>query len=69
MIYKVYFQEKGQEVPVRENTKAIYLEADSEKDVRLALKSREYNIEFIQLLQGSYLDYEKQQEYFTVESL
>ncbi len=38
MIFKVFYQEKMTEVPVRENTKVLYLEADSERDVRAKLK-------------------------------
>ncbi|HBJ01333.1 MAG TPA: hypothetical protein DDY89_11805, partial [Lysinibacillus sp.] len=34
MIYKVYYQEKANEIPVRENTKSLYLEAASEREVR-----------------------------------
>ena len=32
MIYKVYYQENVLEVPVRENTKSMYIEADSERE-------------------------------------
>ncbi|MGE8206740.1 DNA-dependent RNA polymerase subunit epsilon [Heyndrickxia sp. NPDC080065] len=64
MIYKVYFQEKKNEVPVRENTKTIYVEADSEREVRQMLKNRQINVEFVQLLEGSYLDYEKNHKNF-----
>ena len=38
MIYKVYYQENVLEVPVRENTKSMYIEADSERTVREILK-------------------------------
>ena len=51
MIYKVYYQDNMQQVPVRENTKCMYIEADSERSVRKKLSGREYNIEFIQLLE------------------
>ena len=34
MIYKVYYQENMLQVPVRENTKCMYIEADSERSVR-----------------------------------
>ncbi|WP_335870445.1 DNA-dependent RNA polymerase subunit epsilon [Bacillus sp. 2205SS5-2] len=68
MIFKVYFQESKQEAPVRENTKTIYVEADSERDVRLSLKDRPYNIEFIQSVQEDYLEYEKQNPNYAVEN-
>ncbi|QQZ08097.1 DNA-dependent RNA polymerase subunit epsilon [Heyndrickxia vini] len=64
MIYKVYYQESKTEVAVRENTKTMYIEAKSEREVRLSLKNRPFNIEFVQLLEGSYLEYEKNHENF-----
>ncbi|AEH53020.1 DNA-directed RNA polymerase subunit epsilon [Weizmannia coagulans] len=64
MIYKVYYQENPEEIPVRENTKTFYIEAGSEREVRQKLKDRRINIEYIQLLEGKYLEYEKQQENF-----
>lgn len=60
MIFKVFYQEKMTEVPVRENTKVLYLEAESEKDVRTKLQKFAYNIEFIQSVTGAHLEYEKQ---------
>lgn len=68
MIYKVYYQENAQEVPVRENTKSLYLEAASEREVRNYLKDRNYNIEYIQLLEGNYLEYEKNSPNFHLEN-
>ncbi|KGR73743.1 DNA-dependent RNA polymerase subunit epsilon [Ureibacillus sinduriensis] len=68
MIYKVYYQENAQEVPVRENTKSLYLEAASEREVRSYLKDRNYNIEYIQLLEGNYLEYEKNSPNFHLEN-
>lgn len=52
MIFKVYFQEKMSEVAVRENTKTVYVNADSERDVRQKLKARSINIEFVQAVTG-----------------
>ncbi|WP_249713238.1 DNA-dependent RNA polymerase subunit epsilon, partial [Bacillus cereus] len=56
MIYKVYSQENANEILVRENTKSLYHEAASEREVRQKLKDRNYNIEFVQLLEGNYLE-------------
>ena len=67
MIYKVYYHENVLEVPVRENTKSLYIEASSEREVRYALKYRKYNIEFVQLLEGNHLSYEQASENFIVE--
>ncbi|WP_342600505.1 DNA-directed RNA polymerase subunit epsilon [Psychrobacillus sp. FSL H8-0483] len=69
MIFKVYYQENALEVPVRENTKSLYVEADSERDVRALLKDRKYNIELIQLLEGSHLEYEQASPNFKVEKI
>ncbi|OCS87531.1 DNA-dependent RNA polymerase subunit epsilon [Caryophanon tenue] len=69
MIYKVYYQEDALEVPVRENTKSLYLEATNERDVRTKLKDRNYNIEFIQLLEGNYLEYEQNSPNFKLENI
>jgi DNA-dependent RNA polymerase auxiliary subunit epsilon len=66
MIFKVYFQETITEVPVREKTKTLYVEADFEKEVRLKLADRGYNIERVEPVTGAYLDYEKQNVDFKV---
>ncbi|MCP3741798.1 DNA-dependent RNA polymerase subunit epsilon [Rossellomorea sp. BNER] len=68
MIYKVYYQESKLEIPVRECTKALYVEAESEREVRLKLKEEPYNIEFVQKLDNSHLEYEQQSEYYKVEN-
>jgi len=66
MIFKVYYQEKITEVPVRENTQTLYVEANSERDVRKKLSDRPINIERVQSVEGQYLEYERQKEYFEV---
>lgn len=68
MIYKVYYQENITEIPVRENTKTLYLEASSEREVRHYLKDRNYNIELVQLLEGNYLEYEQNSPNFSLEN-
>lgn len=69
MIYKVYYQENATQVPIRENTKHLYIEADSEKSVREKLKNRDYNIELIQLLEGQHLQYEQESPQFELEQV
>ncbi len=69
MIFKVYYQENRHEVPVRENTKSLYVEASSEREVRYHLKDRNYNIELVQLLEGSHLEYEQAAQNYEVESI
>ncbi|MGM9986680.1 MAG: DNA-dependent RNA polymerase subunit epsilon [Bacillaceae bacterium] len=60
MIFKVIYQENKKTVPVRENSKALYIEATSVVDVRKKLSHKPYNIEFIQQLSDAHLEYEKQ---------
>lgn len=67
MIFKVFYQENATEVPVRENTKSIYVEAESEQAVRAKLKDRPMMIEFVQLLEGAHLAYEQASENYKVE--
>ncbi|MFC4409366.1 DNA-dependent RNA polymerase subunit epsilon [Chungangia koreensis] len=69
MIYKVYYQENVHEVPVRENTKTLYIEASSEREVRHKLKDRPYNIEYISLLEGNHLEYEQASPNYKVENI
>lgn len=64
MIYKVYYQENMLEVPVRENTQSMFVQADSERAVRQLLKDRQYNIEYIQLLDEEHLSYEQASPHF-----
>lgn len=69
MIYKVYYQENVLEVPVRENTNSMYIEADSVRDVRQLLKDRNLNIEYIQLLEGKHLEHEQASPHFELEQV
>lgn len=66
MIFKVFYQEIKTEVPVRENTKTLFIEGDSERDVRTKLAERPINIEFITPVGGAFLEYEQQNEDFKV---
>ncbi|WP_374563152.1 RNA polymerase epsilon subunit [Sinobaca sp. H24] len=47
----------------------MYIEADSEMDVRIKLKDRPYNIEFVQPVSDALLAFEKQKEDFKVENI
>lgn len=69
MIFKVLYQEKLTEVPVREKTTCLYVEANSVMEVRQKLATRSYNIEFILPVEGAFLDYEKQNENFNLENV
>ncbi|WP_042223929.1 DNA-dependent RNA polymerase subunit epsilon [Oceanobacillus manasiensis] len=68
MIYKVLYQELKDEIPVRERTKSAYVEADSIREVRSSLNEKQYNIEYIHVLDEAHLEYEKQSETFKVEN-
>ncbi|MBU8676866.1 hypothetical protein EH2_03084 [Bacillus subtilis] len=69
MVYKVFYQEKADEVPVREKTDSLYIEGVSERDVRTKLKEKKFNIEFITPVDGAFLEYEQQSENFKVLEL
>ncbi|MDF2855614.1 MAG: hypothetical protein K0Q87_1465 [Neobacillus sp.] len=66
MVFKVYFQESLFQVPVREKTQSIFVEGESAGDVRKKIADRGYNVEFVQVLTGAHLEYEKQNEDFKV---
>jgi DNA-dependent RNA polymerase auxiliary subunit epsilon len=60
------------EVPVRENTQAMYLEAKDIRDVRKKLTVKPYNglnIEFIQPLTGKFLEFEKKTSDYKLEKI
>lgn len=69
MIYKVFYQESTEEYPIRERTKTLYIEADSEREVRQKLSDRNYNIEYIQPLDEIHLEFEKKSPDFKLESI
>ena len=68
-VFKLFFQNNKDEVIVRENTNTIYVEGETEEQVRRYLKDRNYNIEFITKLEGAHLEYEKEHsDHFNVEN-
>ena len=69
MIFKVLYQETPDTAPVRERTNSLYVEAESEREVREKLEDRNINIEFIQELDEVHLAYEKKSEHFQIESV
>lgn len=68
-IFKVFFQEDKSEVIVRESTQTKYFEGQTEEQVRRFLSDRNYNIEFVQKLEGAHLEYEQKSEAFNVETI
>lgn len=69
MIFKVLYQEVADEVPIREHTKSLYIEADNVREVRKKISDRNYNIEYIQELDEAHLNYEKQSPAFELENV
>ena len=67
-VFKVFYQENA-EIPVRENTQVVYVEADGVPAVRKYLDDRNYNVELVQELSEAYLEFEKQSEDFKVEKV
>jgi DNA-dependent RNA polymerase auxiliary subunit epsilon len=66
MIFKVYFQQSISEVPVRENTKTIFIEAETVREVYSKVAERKLNVEYIQPVKGAHLEYEQQNENYKV---
>ncbi|GIO22357.1 DNA-dependent RNA polymerase subunit epsilon [Oceanobacillus sp. J11TS1] len=69
MIYKVLYQASQTEVPIRERTESLYVEANSVREVRSKLSDRKINIEYIQVLDGAHLEYEKSTGNFELENV
>ncbi|GAB5054685.1 MULTISPECIES: DNA-directed RNA polymerase subunit epsilon [Pediococcus] len=60
MIFKVLFQTSAETTPKREATKSIYLEAPTKEDaIQLVEDNTDYNIEFVEPLEGKALEYEQ----------
>lgn len=67
MIFKIYYQETKVRNPKREQTQALYIEAETEVLARQAVEDNTpYNIELVQPLEGNHLDYEKENVQFTL---
>ncbi|WP_080874888.1 DNA-dependent RNA polymerase subunit epsilon [Oceanobacillus timonensis] len=69
MIFKVLYQASSKEVPVRERTESLYVEAASIREARSKLSDRNINIEYIQVLDEAHLEYEKRTGNFEVENV
>ncbi|KXT75558.1 DNA-directed RNA polymerase subunit epsilon [Streptococcus sp. DD12] len=76
MIFKVFYQERKDRNPRREQTKALYLDIDASNEregiiaVRELIESKtDYNIEFIEALTEKHLAYEKESGAFALTEL
>lgn len=67
MIYKITYQETSIQNPKREDTKALYIEAENDIEARLTVeRNTPYNIEFVQPVEGKHLAYEQKSENFVI---
>ncbi len=70
MIFKVTYQDSRTEVPRRESSKTIYIQAETKREVRNYLEEETpYLVEFIQPLEGAHLEYEQQNPDYEVVEL
>ncbi|GEL15788.1 DNA-directed RNA polymerase subunit epsilon [Pediococcus cellicola] len=61
MIFKVLYQTSAETTPKRETTESLYLEAETKEDaIQLVENNTDYNIEFVEPLEGKALEYEQQ---------
>ena len=60
MIFKVTYQPNTQQVPTRENTQTLYVEASKGEARELIAKYTPYNVEFVQELSPAHLAYEQE---------
>lgn len=61
MVFKIYYQPTKMQNPKRENTRSMYVEADSKVTVMNAVEHQtDYNIEQVEALDDATLEYEKQ---------
>ncbi|MBF0715999.1 DNA-dependent RNA polymerase subunit epsilon [Gemelliphila palaticanis] len=68
-VFKVFYQKNKTEIPVRENTEVLYVEANGIPEVYKYLENREYNIEYIEELSEQYLEFERSSVNFKLESI
>lgn len=67
MIYKVLYQPNPQENPKRESTKSLYLNANTEAEVRdLIRDNTSYTVEYIQPIAGKHLEFEQKEPDFKI---
>ena len=67
MLFKVTYQENKFEVPTRETTQSLYMEAESVVEARRILDEHTpHNIEFVQPVEGKHLEYEQNSPNFQI---
>lgn len=61
MIFKVIYQESKNQIPNREKTQSMFLQAESIIEAREKLANNTpYNIELVQEISGAHLEYEQE---------
>ncbi|MBD3948622.1 DUF1447 family protein [Tuanshanicoccus lijuaniae] len=61
MIFKATYQETKTQVPLRENTKSLYIKADSKVEAREKFdQNTPYSIEYLQEISEAHLEYERE---------
>lgn len=68
-VFKVFYQENSKEIPVRENTNVLYVEASGVPAVLKHLEDRSYNVEYVQELSEQHLEFEKGSANFVLEKI
>ncbi|MHA8109994.1 DNA-directed RNA polymerase subunit epsilon [Lactobacillaceae bacterium Melli_B4] len=67
MVFKVLYQDSIKRTPRRETTKSMYVEANTEVEARAKVESvKDYNIEYVEPLEGNHLKYEKKSPDFKI---
>lgn len=67
MLFKVTYQPNKFDVPTRETSQALYMEAESVVEARKLLeKHTPYSVEFIQTIEGKHLEYEQNNPEFEI---
>ena len=62
--FKVFYQENNKEIPVRENTKSMFIESSDKPSVLRYLESKNYNVEYVQEMTEEYLNFKKKSSDF-----
>ncbi|MBF0710227.1 MULTISPECIES: DNA-dependent RNA polymerase subunit epsilon [unclassified Gemella] len=68
-VFKVFYQANNKEIPVRENTEVLYVEANNTPEVVKYVEDKNYNLEFVQELSEQYLKFEKESVNFKLEKI
>lgn len=67
MLFKVTYQLDKFDVPTRETTHSLYMEAENQvQALKILENNTPYNIEFLQPIEGKHLEYEKNNPEFHI---